>query len=148
MRKFSVSLWILFCSFTSVFKGIRFVRTTPKELGKKIVRKNKKLSGEKIWTWKRKKITSFFLFWQSGKVFQKNWYDFAKMFIVFPMNTAECERGLSRKNLLKAKNRNRLKTLTIDHLMRVSMTPNLDFYSILQWIVIKSKITFYFIPEQ
>ena len=63
----------------------------------------------------------------------------AKMFLIMPTNTAECERGFSRRNLLKTKLRNRLKTQTIDYLMRVGLTKDINWYSVLQIFVHKKQ---------
>ena len=38
-----------------------------------------------------------------------------------PFSSVECERGFSKQNQIKTKNRNLLKTETLDMLMRVSL---------------------------
>jgi len=63
----------------------------------------------------------------------------AKFFLTIPMNTAECERGFSLKNRLKTKARNGLYTTTIDHLMRVGLTRDIDMYAVLQHFVHKKQ---------
>lgn len=69
----------------------------------------------------------------------KETLNLAKIFLTIPLNSTECERGFSHKNLIKTKIRNRLKTSTIEHLMRVAMNKEIEWYSILEVFVHKKQ---------
>jgi len=45
----------------------------------------------------------------------------------------------SKKNLIKTKTRSALKTLTVDHLMRVALIDDIDWYLVLQAFVNKKQ---------
>ena len=67
---------------------------------------------------------------------------------VLPMSTADCERGFSCMNRIVTAQRNRLKTVTIDYLIRVSVQGppieqfNFD-HAIDKWVLIVYKFSMY-----
>ena len=63
----------------------------------------------------------------------------AKIFLVIPISSVECERGFSKKNQIKTKTRNRLKTITIDSIMRVGLNEESMIEKALMQFVEKKK---------
>ena len=53
----------------------------------------------------------------------------ASITLTLPLSTADCERGFSTMNRIKTDSRNRLKTITLDMLIRLSTEgPSLDSF--------------------
>ena len=48
-------------------------------------------------------------------------FQLIQLIYCIPFSSVECERGFSKQNQIKTKNRNLLKTETLDMLMRVSL---------------------------
>jgi hypothetical protein len=65
----------------------------------------------------------------------KSLFILARIVLSFPVSTVACERLFSKKNLIKTKTRNSLKTRTIDMLLRIGLLEFAQFESLQQEVV-------------
>ena len=78
----------------------------------------------------KNKIEEFYFHLTDHQTELCNLWPLIEFYFCIQSNTTECERGFSRMNIIKTKNRNSLETETLDYLLRISTTEETELEKI------------------